>query len=90
MTIYYKSVRLVNGKLTRTITNENDNIIRNSTDEQINTAVPDSIMQIRKNKFEGRKCCACGGTDMYVDSVGHQCWNKEHDKNSHWTGRYGN
>ena len=39
MAVYYKSMRWVNGKLTRIIKDDDDNIIQNLTKEQIKMAI---------------------------------------------------
>ena len=52
MAIYYKSVRLIDGRLKTIIKDENYNFIRQPTMEQIKFAIDE--------KYMPRKCCICG------------------------------
>lgn len=58
---YYKSIRRINGKLKRIITDDNDNIVQNPTREQIELAIPD--YRRREKNYNGMRCCICGSTD---------------------------
>ncbi len=70
MTIYYKSVRYINGKLRTVIADEDDKIIKNPTKEQKELAIFDNR---RKNTTV--KCCKCGG-GTYIDTCGRHQWHK--------------
>lgn len=64
--LYYKSVRLINGKLKLIVTDEYDNIVQNPTKEQIKTAIFDNSSN-NKYKFRERICCNCGSTETIIE-----------------------
>lgn len=70
MTIYYRSVRYIDGKLRTVIADENNNIIKNPTKEQKELAIFDD-----RRKNERAKCCRCGG-GTWINPDGRHVWNK--------------
>lgn len=76
MLIYYKSMRWIDGKLTKVITDEKDNIVQNPTKEQINMSIFDNRYTSKKNrrKHEKRVCCSCGSNETYVNNHGVPVW----------------
>jgi len=73
-------MRWINGKLSKVITDENDNIIKNPNDEQIKMSILDNRRKKRKRtNFEKRICCICGSdhTDKNVLDcpiwINHKC-----------------
>lgn len=79
---YYKSTRIINGKPTLVITNEDGDIIdRNPTKEQINLAKKSGVIEYRISKSKRIKCCICGinktnwNWRRYYDEKG--CWDRK-------------
>lgn len=70
---YYKSFRYIDGKVILIITDENDNIIQNSTKEQIKVAIYEDI---KKRRFDGRICCVCRSNKTYIKNTGSPQWFK--------------
>lgn len=75
---YYKSVRFINGKLKLIIIDDNGNIIKSPTKEQISVAILEDIDSYRKDKSiqksKGRKCCVCGNNDTGKNFGGNPWW----------------
>lgn len=59
--IYYKSLRLVNGKPKWIVIDEDYNIIVSPTRQQIKTAILGD---------PPKRCCTCGGKETYINSSG--------------------
>ena len=60
--MYYKSIRHIDGKTVWTIEDENGNINRNPTKEQLDKTEIDSPRRI----YRKRKCYICGANDTYI------------------------
>lgn len=63
--IYYKSLRLINGKPKWAISDENYNIVQNPTKEQVDLSIDE--------KDRPKICCVCRGTDTYDHWFKHRC-----------------
>lgn len=71
MVVYYKSVRFINGKSIWVVEDEEGNINKDPTKEQLTIAIAD-----KRTKIIRRKCCVCNGgnaTRRYYDEKGY--WN---------------
>lgn len=64
--LYYKSLRLANGKPKWAVKDENYYIIQNPTKDQIESAIDE--------KYRPKKCCICGDTKTYVNNSGTSQW----------------
>lgn len=71
--MYYKSVRIINGKPKWVIADEYDNMIEDPTIEQIKAAVLEDTYsyrrQIFKKRMKGRKCCICNNYGTRINST---------------------
>lgn len=65
MSIYYKSVRIINGKPKRVIVDEYGDIIIGLTKEQINSAIEDP----KRYKQKEKECCICGNNTTYMKGL---------------------
>lgn len=63
--IYYKSVRLINRKPRRVISDENYNIIKNPTKEQIKIAIDE--------QYRPKMCCICDKKESFPNWYNHRC-----------------
>lgn len=72
----YKSLRIVNGKPKWIITDENFNIIRGHTKEQLKLAILGD---------PPKKCCMCGSTGTYTDTYGRSFWRSHKCDNENCT-----
>lgn len=70
--LYYRPVRFVNGMLRRVITDEDGNIIKDPTDEQLRLAI---LGEPKIDMLKGRKCCECGSSKTHVSGYSHK-WYK--------------
>jgi hypothetical protein len=85
--IYYKSYGIIDGKPKLVITDEDGNIIKNPTKEQIKDAILEDSDTYRENKLKGRKCCICGNKDTYIYD-GIPDWAKHKDERGVWDGKW--
>lgn len=72
MTVYYKSYRVIDGKPRWVTTDEDGNINKNPTIEQLKLAIYDKSRN-KKSRI-GCKCCKCGRTDTYIKRDGTPVW----------------
>lgn len=70
--IYYKSYRIIDGKPQWVITDENCNIIKNPTKEQLKIAIFDNSRN--NSKYNRRTCCDCGNSETYIRPDGIPQW----------------
>lgn len=68
--VYYKSYRIVDGKPRWVIEDEDGNINKSPTKEQLNTAFLDN----GRKKILDRRCCICGSNDTYIYPDGRVQW----------------
>lgn len=76
MTIYYKSVRYIDGKMRWVITDEDDNIINKvPSRDELKVAIPDCGKS--QSRFKGRKCYRCGSKETYMKNNGRPDWRRD-------------
>jgi hypothetical protein len=73
--VYYKSYRIVDGKPRWVIEDENGNIDKNPTNDQLKIAIICG-WNPRRNMIVDRKCCKCGSKNTRVDNSGRIQWFK--------------
>lgn len=74
---YYKTIRYIEGKLRWIITDDDENIIKNPTDEQRKIAIQEDRHLYARNKFKKRICCICGSNKTHIDiHIDHHLWFK--------------
>lgn len=79
MELYYKSIRIIDGKPKWVIVDECNNIINMSpNNEDIKLAIDE--------KYIPKRCCMCGNTETYIKSNGVPDWRKYPDV-TNWDGK---
>lgn len=75
--VYYKSYRIVDGKPRWVIENEDGNINKNPTNEQVRNAILED---------PPKKCCKCGSRNTRIDNSGRNQWFKYYgeDNKKYW------
>lgn len=84
MTIYYKSVRYINGKSRWILEDENGCIFKYPTKEQLKLAILDDP---KRTLFKGRKCRKCGNDKTKMEYHNPK-WYKYYDEKGYWNGGY--
>lgn len=74
MSIYYKSARFIDGKVILVIEDEDGNINKNPTKEQLKIAIYNNSRG-NKSKYKNRMCCICKKKNTYIMPDGIPRWN---------------
>ncbi len=83
MSTYYKSIRYINGKSRWVVEDEDGNINKNPTKEQLKIAILEDRDHYIKNRHKGIRCCKCS-KDLSIGKD-HGC--AYYDEKENWDGK---